>query len=137
MLVTGAPGKSQESINTTLTVSRQNFVKDIYIIDLDGHEKRYWLVTESGLLGVFHFDGTCTSGVSHTLWVRTFVIKDNRVVYRATSSPSPSQRAAGFALISGGSRRRGHDLESPRVSSPVRILRSSPRPRESAVLDRQ
>ncbi len=104
---TGAPGKAQESIKTFLTTPSQNFGKDIYIIDLDDHEKTYWLATESGLLGAFHFDGD-----------------------------SPSQRAVGFALMSGGSRRRGHELESPGVSSPVRMLRSSPRPRESTVFDR-
>ena len=99
--------KTQESIKTFLTTPSQNFGKDIYIIDLDDHEKTYWLATESGLLGAFHFDGD-----------------------------SPSQRAVGFALMSGGSRRRGHELESPGVSSPVRMLRRSPRPRESTVFDR-
>jgi hypothetical protein len=58
----GVPGKAQESIKTVLTAPRYNFGKDNYIIDLNGHEKTYWLGTESGLLGAFHFDGTCTVG---------------------------------------------------------------------------
>ena len=54
-------------------MSRQNFDKDSYIIDLEDPERAYWLVTESGLLGVFHFDGACTAGdgssdvASHTM----------------------------------------------------------------------
>ena len=77
--VTGAPGKSQERIKTTLTVPRQNYDKDSYIIDLDSHEKTYWLGTESGLLVTFHFDEVCTSGddscdvVSYSM-SRSFVI---------------------------------------------------------------
>ena len=62
---TGVPGKAQENIKTTLTVPRHNFGKDSYIIDiidLNGHEKTYWLDTESGLLGAFHFDRACTTG---------------------------------------------------------------------------
>ena len=42
-------------------------------MDLDRPERTYWLGTESGLLGVFHFDGTRTAGdgshdvVSHSM----------------------------------------------------------------------
>ena len=43
------------------------------------------------------------------------------MVRRTAPSPSPSQKAAGFVLIPGGSR-RGHELESPGVSSSTRIL---------------
>lgn len=57
-----APGKAQESIKTTLTAPKQNYGKDNYIVDLDNHERAYCLGTESGLLGTFHFDGTCTDG---------------------------------------------------------------------------
>ena len=32
------------------------------MIDLDSPERTYWLGTESGLLGAFHFDGACTAG---------------------------------------------------------------------------
>ena len=58
----GVPGKVQEGIKTALAAPRHNFGKDIYIIDLNGDEKKYWLGTESGLLGAFHFDGVCTAG---------------------------------------------------------------------------
>ena len=70
---TGVPGKAQENIKTALTGPRHNLGKDIYIIALNGHEKTYWLGTESGLLGAFHFDGVCTVGdgscdvVSHSM----------------------------------------------------------------------
>ena len=70
---TGVPGQAWESIKTALTAPRHNFGKDSYTIDLNGHEKTYWLGTESGLLGVFHFDGECTAGdgscdvVSHSM----------------------------------------------------------------------
>ncbi len=40
----------------------QNYGKDSYTIDLTGTEATYWLGTESGLLGVFHFEGACTAG---------------------------------------------------------------------------
>ena len=40
----------------------QNYGKDSYSIDLTGTEATYWLGTESGLLGSFHFDGACTDG---------------------------------------------------------------------------
>ena len=49
------PEKPQDIIKTTLTVSRQNYDNDNYIIDLDSPERAYWLGTESGLLGAFHF----------------------------------------------------------------------------------
>ena len=45
------PEEAQDSIKTVLTVSQHNFGKDEYIVDLEGHEKQYWLGTESGLLG--------------------------------------------------------------------------------------
>ena len=50
------------SMTISMTTSRQNFGKDSYIIDLEGPERTYWLDTESGLLGAFHFDGSCTVG---------------------------------------------------------------------------
>ncbi len=40
----------------------QNYGKDSYTIDLTGTETTYWLGTESGLLGAFHFEGACTAG---------------------------------------------------------------------------
>ncbi len=40
----------------------QNYGKDRYTIDLTGTEATYWLGTESGLLGAFHFEGACTAG---------------------------------------------------------------------------
>ncbi len=41
---------------------QQNAGKDEYIVNLEGHEKLYWLVTESGLIGAFDFAGACTGG---------------------------------------------------------------------------
>ena len=55
---TDTPREAQDIIKTGLTVSRQNYGKDSYIIDLDDPERKYWLWTESGLLDSFHFDGT-------------------------------------------------------------------------------
>ena len=49
--------RAQDTIKTALTAPRQN-----YIIDLDGAEKKYWLGTQSGLLGAFQIDGACTAG---------------------------------------------------------------------------
>ncbi len=43
-------------------VPQQNAGKDEYIVNLEDHEKLYWLDTESGLIGAFGFEGACTSG---------------------------------------------------------------------------
>ena len=67
------PCDAHNIIKSALAASRQNFGKDSYIIDREGPERSYWLGTESELLGVFHFDGTFTSGdgscdvTSHTM----------------------------------------------------------------------
>jgi hypothetical protein len=53
---------TQNVIKNTLLTTQQNYGKDNYTIDLTGPESTYWLGTESGLLGVFHFDGTCKAG---------------------------------------------------------------------------
>jgi hypothetical protein len=47
---------------TTLQTPNHNFDKDEHIIDMTGHEAHYWQGTESGLLGVFEFKGSCTVG---------------------------------------------------------------------------
>jgi hypothetical protein len=57
-----APRGAQIVIKNTLLTPQQNHGKDRYTIDLVGPETTYWLGTESGLLGAFHFDGTCTVG---------------------------------------------------------------------------
>ena len=57
-----APKEAQDIIKTALRARRQKYGKDSYIIDLNRPEKIYWLGTESGLLGTFHFDGACTAG---------------------------------------------------------------------------
>jgi hypothetical protein len=59
---TYAPSGTQNVIKNTLLTTQQNYGKDNYTIDLIGSESTYWLGTESGLLGVFHFDGTCKVG---------------------------------------------------------------------------
>ena len=60
------PEGAQESIQQSLPVTHGNQGKDEYtvfeVVDLAGHEKQYWLGTESGLLGSFNFDGACTTG---------------------------------------------------------------------------
>ena len=53
---------AQTAIKTALMESQQSYGKDSYTIDLAGPERTYWLGTESGLLGAFHFDGACTAG---------------------------------------------------------------------------
>ena len=45
-----------------LMTPQQNSGKDEYTVDLEDNEKLYWLVTESGLIGTFGFEGTCTVG---------------------------------------------------------------------------
>ena len=50
------------SLKNALLAPQQNYGKDSYTIDLTGSEETYWLGTESGLLGAFHFDGSCTAG---------------------------------------------------------------------------
>jgi predicted MPP superfamily phosphohydrolase len=52
-----APSDAQESIITVLLTPNHNFGKDEYVVDLAGHEARYWQGTESGLLGDFEFQG--------------------------------------------------------------------------------
>ena len=56
------PKESHDTIKTSLTVPRQNYDKDIYIIDLESPEKTYCLGTESGLLDTLQFDGVYTDG---------------------------------------------------------------------------
>jgi hypothetical protein len=57
-----APSGAQNAIKNALLVPPKNYGKDNYTIDLSGPEPTYWLGTESGLLGAFHFDGACTAG---------------------------------------------------------------------------
>ncbi len=54
-----APRGAQNDIKTALLAPQQSYGKDNYTIDLAGPEATYWLGTESGLLGAFHFDGSC------------------------------------------------------------------------------
>ena len=56
------PSESAKDIKETIITPGQNYGKDSYTIDLTGSEATYWLGTESGLLGAFHFDGACTAG---------------------------------------------------------------------------
>ena len=56
------PREAPKAIKDTLLTPQQNYGKDNYTIDLAGPKTTYWLGTESGLLGVFHFDGACTAG---------------------------------------------------------------------------
>jgi hypothetical protein len=46
----------------TLQVPNHNFGKDEYVVDMTGQEVQYCQSTESGLLGAFEFQGTCTGG---------------------------------------------------------------------------
>ncbi len=61
-------GKRQDNsttgntIITTLQEPNHNFGKDEYVVDMTGQETHYWQGTESGLLGEFEFQGTCTAG---------------------------------------------------------------------------
>ena len=57
-----APREAQNAIKNALLAPQKNYGKDSYTIDLAGPEATYWLGTESGLLGAFHFDGACTAG---------------------------------------------------------------------------
>ena len=43
-------------------VPQHNVGKGEHTVDLENNEKLYWFGTESGLLGAFGFEGTCTSG---------------------------------------------------------------------------
>ena len=52
----------QDSIKKALETSEINRGKDEYVVDLEGHQKQYWLGTESGLLPVIIFEGACTEG---------------------------------------------------------------------------
>jgi hypothetical protein len=56
------PSESVRDIKEALMTPGQNYGKDSYTIDLTGTEATYWLGTESGLLGAFHFEGACTTG---------------------------------------------------------------------------
>ena len=56
------PREEPKAIKDSLLAPQQNYGKDNYTIDLTGPEATYWLGTESGLLGAFHFDGACTAG---------------------------------------------------------------------------
>jgi hypothetical protein len=56
------PKESNKSLMEELMAPQQNAGKDEYIVDLEGHEKLYWLVTESGHIGTFGFAGACTAG---------------------------------------------------------------------------
>ena len=56
------PREAPKAIKDALLAPEQSYGKDNYTIDLAGPEATYWLGTESGLLGVFHFDGACTAG---------------------------------------------------------------------------
>ena len=60
------PGKrtkrGTKAIKDALLAPQQSYDKDNYTIDLTGPEATYWLGTESGLLGAFHFDGARTAG---------------------------------------------------------------------------
>jgi ribonuclease HI len=56
------PNEATKDIKEALMTPGQNYGKDSYTIDLMGSEATYWLGTESGLLGAFHFDGACTAG---------------------------------------------------------------------------
>jgi hypothetical protein len=59
---TKIPPGAQDVIITTLQAPNHNFGKDEHVVDMMGHEAHYWQGTESGLLGVFEFKGSCTSG---------------------------------------------------------------------------
>ena len=56
------PEGVQDSIKKALETSEINRGKDEYVVDLEGHQKQYWLGTESGLLPVIIFEGACTEG---------------------------------------------------------------------------
>ncbi len=56
------PSETGKDIKEALMTPGQNYGKDRYTIDLTGSEVTYWIGTESGLLGAFHFDGACTTG---------------------------------------------------------------------------
>ncbi len=56
------PSEVAKDIKETLMTLGQNYGKDGYTIDLTGTEATYWLGTESGLLGAFHFEGASTTG---------------------------------------------------------------------------
>ena len=61
-LTSDVPTGVSESLTQVLTVPQYNVGKDTYTVDLENNEKLYWLDTESGLLGVFDFEGACTAG---------------------------------------------------------------------------
>ena len=45
-----------------LLTPQHNVGKGTYTVNLESSEKLYWSDTESGLLGAFGFEGTCTVG---------------------------------------------------------------------------
>jgi hypothetical protein len=51
----------QETKKDLLLVPNHNFGKDEYVIDIGGHEAQHCQGTESGLLGVFEFQGAFTA----------------------------------------------------------------------------
>jgi len=58
----GVSKEAKQTVMEALTAPQRNAGKDEYIVDLEGHEKLYWLGTESGLIGAFGFAGACTAG---------------------------------------------------------------------------
>jgi hypothetical protein len=56
------PSAAARDIQEALLTPGKNYGKDSYTIDLTGEETTYCLGTESGLVGAFQFDGTCTEG---------------------------------------------------------------------------
>ena len=83
---------------------QQNFGKDNYTIDLDGPEKTYWLGTESGLLGAFHFDGARTAGdgscdiASHSMGAGFCNLESLKWLRRELLAPPPSRRTEGTTI---------------------------------------
>ena len=64
------PVDTQASITRTLLPSNRNFGKDEYVVDLAGHEARYWQGTKSGLIGSFEFKGACQQEMSRVTSAR-------------------------------------------------------------------
>ncbi len=57
-----APKEAKKSLMEALMAPQQNAGKEEYIVDLEVHEKLYWLDTESSLIGAFAFAGAYTAG---------------------------------------------------------------------------
>ncbi len=60
--ISDVPTGTQKSLTETLTAPQYNVGKDAYTVDLEINKKVYCLVTESGLLGSFGFEGECGAG---------------------------------------------------------------------------